>query len=135
MIRQHLLQISTCIVAAITVAGGGRVSAFQAPDCAGVGDQISINECEATNFNKAESMLERTYGTLLSSLDSEHRDLLKAAQSAWVSFRDASCALEASQALHGSMYDMLFESCRTAVTNSRSKELNDLKSTLSEFIQ
>lgn len=134
MIRKLLPRILICIVATIPAAGVERANALQVPDCAGVGDQMAINQCEATDFNKVESALERTYQTLLSSLDSEHRDLLKATQSAWVSFRDASCALEASQALHGSMYDMLFESCRTAATDERNKELNELKSTLSEFI-
>lgn len=128
-------RVLTCVVAIIIAAGVARVNASPLPNCAGVGDQLAINQCEAKSLDKVESLLERSYQTLMSSLDSEHRDLLKSAQSAWVSFRDASCELEASQALHGSMHDGLFDSCRTAATNARNNELDELKNTLKEFIQ
>lgn len=33
------------------------------------------------------------------------------------------------------MHDGLFDSCRTAATNARNNELDELKNTLKEFIQ
>jgi uncharacterized protein YecT (DUF1311 family) len=96
MNRTFLPQLLICIFATAPAAGTERAKAVQLPACAGGGDQMAINQCEAKNFSKAESMLERTYQSLLSTLDNEHRDLLKAAQSAWVSFRNANCGLEAS---------------------------------------
>jgi uncharacterized protein YecT (DUF1311 family) len=101
--------------------------------CYGTGSQMDVNPCKAKQSDSEERKLGKTYRHPFASMDDEHRDLLKRAQSAWISFREASCELEASQALHGSMHDMLMDACRTAMAEARIKELIELEKSLADF--
>ena len=80
-------------------------------------------------------MLNQTYRRLLADLDDEHRALLQKAQRAWVGFRDADCDLDASVALGGSMYGMLVSDCRTAMSDTRVKDLKALRTSLADFLR
>jgi uncharacterized protein YecT (DUF1311 family) len=100
--------------------------------CFGTGSQMDINACEARQSFSEESKLGNTYRRVSASMDDEHRDLLKRSQSAWESFREASCELEASQALHGSMHEMMLYACRTAMTRARIIELIEFSRNLSD---
>jgi uncharacterized protein YecT (DUF1311 family) len=111
------------------------ISVAAADPCAGAGNQLELNECAQKQFLKADAKLNAAYKPLLAALDQEHQVKLRAAQRAWIAFRDAECELEASQALHGSMEGQLFAQCREAVTQARITELAAIRETLADFIQ
>ena len=88
----------------------GYVSAESDP-CSNAANQRELTECVAQEYMKADEKLNAVYKPLLTSLDREHQVKLKAAQRAWITFRDAECDLHASEALHGSMEKQLRFTC------------------------
>jgi uncharacterized protein YecT (DUF1311 family) len=97
--------------------------------------QLEINQCRAQEYQKADAKLNEAYKPLLAALDDEHQVLLKAAQRAWLAFRDAECQLQASQAMHGSLESFLQSTCLQALTEARIKDLKDLRETLHDFVR
>jgi uncharacterized protein YecT (DUF1311 family) len=107
----------------------------EAGTCAGASNQLELTDCAAQGYKKADAKLNQVYRSLVTSLDQEHQVKLKAAQRAWIAFRDAECDLEASYALHGSMEGQLRYMCLEGATTSRIKDLNNLRETLKDYIQ
>jgi len=88
-------------------------------------DQHTMNRQAEANFEKADAELNKTYRRFLADLkDPEAQAKLKAAQRAWIAFRDAQAEFEADQdARGGSMYPMLFYANCADLTRERIKQL------------
>src|SRR5213592_970064 len=123
------------VVLLATVAGqaNGTMSADSDP-CLNAANQRELTECVAQEYMKADAKLNDVYKSLLTSLDREHQLKLKAAQRAWITFRDAECDLQASEALHGSMEKQLRYTCLQEVTTARIKDLGVLRDTLKDYL-
>ena len=117
------------LLSAVAVAGP------QADPCKTRANQLELTQCADRQFSASDKVLNQTYQKLLADLDDEHRVLLQKAQRAWVGFRDADCDLDASTALGGSMYGMLVSDCRTAMTNTRVKDLKAWRTSLADFLR
>jgi uncharacterized protein YecT (DUF1311 family) len=88
-------------------------------------DQQTMNRQAEAEFEKADAQLNHVYKKILADLDAESQTKLKAAQRAWLTFRDAEAEFEADQdARGGSMYPMLYEGTRSRLTKARIKELS-----------
>jgi len=88
--------------------------------------QAEMNQEAAANFKKADAELNRTYSMLLASLDDEARAKLKAAQRAWVVFRDAEAEYQMdAEARGGSMASMIYEGTRARLTKQRIAQLKE----------
>src|SRR5258708_113995 len=90
-------------VVLLAVVGGeanGAMSADSDPRF-NAANQRELTECVAQEYMKADAKLNDVYKSLLTSLDREHQLKLKAAQRAWITFRDAECDLQASEARTG----------------------------------
>ena len=111
------------------------VAGPQADPCKTRANQLELTQCADRQLSASDTVLNQTYRKLLADLDDEHRALLQKAQRAWVGFRDADCDLDASTALGGSMYGMLVSDCRTAMTNTRVKDLKALRTSLADFLR
>ena len=86
--------------------------------------QIEMNVCAYQRYRKADTALNATYRALMArSLDPDVRGKLVSAQRAWVSFRDADCAFEASGVEGGSVQPMILNTCLEYVTSQRDKDL------------
>jgi len=86
--------------------------------------QSEMNREAADNFTAADAKLNKVYQQLVSKLDEESKGKLRSAQRAWVQFRDAQAAFEAdAEARGGSLAPLIHESCRTELTQQRTKEL------------
>ena len=48
-------------------------------------------ECISAEYERQDERLNQLYQTLMTSLDYERRETLRAAQRAWIEFRDANC--------------------------------------------
>ena len=85
--------------------------------------QAEMNVCAAEDFRRADAQLNVAYDRLLKSLDPGRRAKLQKAERAWLAFRDAQCAYEASEAEGGTMAPMLRAGCLTEVTKMRIAQL------------
>ena len=107
----------------------------QEPNCADPQYQAEMNQCAARSAREADADLNLIYKEVVAYYEQADRDSesteglkrLRAAQRAWIAFRDAQCALEGYEALGGSMESMLVSGCLAELTRRRA---NELRSTL-----
>ena len=99
--------------------------------------QQDMNFCANADFQRADADLNRAYREAIAGVQAGDRQidrrydqspsseaLLRAAQRAWVVFRDAQCAAEADgEARGGSMEPMVYDGCRTQLTRARIAQL------------
>ena len=90
-------------------------------------NQFEMNREAEASFTKADAELNRVYAKVIATLDDEGRAKLKAAQRAWVAFRDAQADFEMdSEARGGSMAPMIHAGVRASVTKARIAQLKEL---------
>ncbi|EPH2697346.1 lysozyme inhibitor LprI family protein [Klebsiella aerogenes] len=99
----------TLIAAAALLASG----AAWADDCSNANTQTEMNQCAAAQYQAADKKLNETWQQALKRTSGQQQELLKKAQQAWISLRDADCAFLASGAEGGSMQPMLISQCMT----------------------
>ncbi|HIC8886273.1 TPA: lysozyme inhibitor LprI family protein [Klebsiella aerogenes] len=99
----------TLIAAATLLASG----AAWADDCSNANTQTEMNQCAAAQYQAADKKLNETWQQALKRASGQQQELLKKAQQAWISLRDADCAFLASGAEGGSMQPMLISQCMT----------------------
>jgi uncharacterized protein YecT (DUF1311 family) len=89
--------------------------------------QSEMNREAAASFVKADAELNRVYARVLATLDDEGRVKLKAAQRAWVAFRDAQAEFEMdNEARGGSMAPLVYEGFRARITKARVAQFKEL---------
>jgi uncharacterized protein YecT (DUF1311 family) len=91
--------------------------------CADPRTQHDMNVCAAQELARADSVLNARYQELVGSMPSAQLELLRTAQRAWIRFRDAECAYQASAFEGGSMQPMVRSSCLARLTEARAEEL------------
>ena len=84
-----------------------------ADDCSNANTQTEMNQCAAAQYQAADKKLNETWEQALKRASGKQLELLKKAQQAWISLRDADCAFLASGAEGGSMQPMLISQCMT----------------------
>ena len=94
--------------------------------------QAQMNQEAAAEFKKADTALNKLYPQVLAKLDAEGKDKLKAAQRAWVAFRDAQAEFEADTARGGTMAPLLRATSMTQTTEDRIKQLKAFLKELNE---
>lgn len=85
--------------------------------------QQMMTICAGEDFSTADAKLNTTYQNLLGEADDKGKTLLKTAQRAWVTFRDAECAYSTQDSEGGSIHPMEVSQCLTKLTESRIKQL------------
>ena len=87
--------------------------------------QAEMNLCAREKFKAADAELNRVYNRLASKLgdDEGRREKLKAAETAWLKYRDDNCEYEASFFDGGSMRPLILSSCFERMTKARTSEL------------
>ena len=112
----------TLIAAAALLASG----AAWADDCSNANTQTEMNQCAAAQYQAADKKLNETWQQALKRASGQQLELLKKAQQAWISLRDADCAFLASGAEGGSMQPMLISQCMTDKSVERESFLASL---------
>ncbi|HZG46756.1 MAG TPA: lysozyme inhibitor LprI family protein [Allosphingosinicella sp.] len=105
--------------------------AAQQPNCSDPRTQAEMNECAAREANAADADLNLIYKAVVTHYEQMDREAettegvkrLRAAQRAWVGFRDAQCAVAGYEALGGSMESLLVSGCVAELTKRRATEL------------
>lgn len=110
----------------LTMALGWTGAALAAEDCSTLETQSEMNACAARNFDAADTALNRAYREVVGrpADDPEGLGKLKAAERAWVAYRDAECTFAAMSVEEGSIYPMIWHGCREALTAERTAALN-----------
>lgn len=94
--------------------------------------QADLTECGSNDYKGAEEALNRTYERLLDKAagDSVAVEKIKAAQTAWVAFRDAQIAAlypaEEKQTEYGTVFPMCANLASADLTNARTKMLEHM---------
>jgi len=101
--------------------------------------QQEMNWCAAQDFHKADAALNAQWKLTANEMKGRdtrdgkpsdgrpgHMATLLAGQRAWLKFRDAQCDLEGFLFRGGSMEPLLVATCRTELTEARTKQLKDL---------
>ncbi len=86
--------------------------------------QAEMDVAAAKDYQKADAELNRVYRRLAASLEPPIKRKLKAAESAWIKFRDAESAFRASTVEGGSAYPALYASDMADLTRQRIQDLN-----------
>ena len=86
--------------------------------------QGEMNRTSLREFEAADKRLNTTYEKVISTLDEQGKEKLRASERAWLTYRDAQAIYEAdSEARGGSMAPLIRNTCSTALTEARIKEL------------
>jgi uncharacterized protein YecT (DUF1311 family) len=89
--------------------------------------QSEMNRQAEADFASADAALNKVYQKLVTKLDAQGLAKLKAAQRAWIAFRDAQADLQADmEARGGSMSPMIYSGVRAELTKARTKELEQM---------
>lgn len=97
-----------------------------ADECDNANTQTDLNACSAAQYQAADKKLNQTWQDVLKRAEPAQRDLLKKAQSAWITLRDADCAFISSSSQGGSVQPMVNNQCLTDKTNEREAFLASL---------
>jgi uncharacterized protein YecT (DUF1311 family) len=106
------------------------------PRCPDAQTQLDMNFCAERDFERADAELNRVYRQAIDGARQDdggisagdHRPtaqaVLREAQRAWVTFRDAQCTFEGyAEARGGSMEPMVEALCRARLTRERTAQL------------
>jgi uncharacterized protein YecT (DUF1311 family) len=94
--------------------------------CEDAQTQFEMNQCAHKEYVAADAELNKTYNRLAAKLDTdEQRGQLKAAELAWIKYRDANCDFEGAFYKGGTMRPMIESFCLARMTNARTAELKD----------
>jgi uncharacterized protein YecT (DUF1311 family) len=103
----------------------GRDDADEGP-CPEAMTQHAMNQCAAQEFQKADAELNKVYRGLLKDAGTAEKAKLRAAQLAWIKFRDAHCDYEAFGNKGGSIYPMVYSFCLAEVTRDRTNQFKEI---------
>jgi len=95
----------------------------QADRCESPQTQAEMNVCSAQAFLRKDTELNVVYKKVMQSIDPSRRPKLRAAQRAWLAFRDAQCEFEGSESEGGTMKPTLVNRCKSEVTAARIAQL------------
>ena len=98
-----------------------------ADSCDAATSQAGLNECYGNEYKKQDELLNQTYLEAMKLATETQKPLLKAAQNAWIAYRDADCALMTSGADGATVAPMVHAQCMADKTRERTELL---KSTL-----
>ncbi|MBT9245199.1 DUF1311 domain-containing protein [Gemmobacter fulvus] len=119
------------LIAALVLAATPALA--QEVDCAKAVAQMELTYCAEQEWMTADADLNDAYGAARDLMRQVDAGLpedqkgaeanLKAAQRAWITFRDAACAAEGYMMHGGSAEPMVIYGCRARLTESRAEDL------------
>lgn len=111
-------------------------AAAQTTDCANAMAQQELNQCAYADWEAADADLNAAYKRAIALLkqwdaglaadDRGGADALRAAQRAWITFRDAACAAEGYAMRGGSAEPLLVYGCMRQLTLERTGHLTSM---------
>lgn len=115
---------SVLLVAALLC--GLFANRLAAQDCQNPTTTAEMRACENKRYEDADRKLQAVYSQALASVGADRKEKLRAAQSAWILFRDKNADFSASAAEGGTMAPLLRVTALADMTEQRLKELSRL---------
>lgn len=111
------------IAAAVWLTAAGAAVA-QEVDCGAAVTQQDMNFCAAEEYRAADADLNAVWRRTVTWAEGAGlEEDLRAAQRAWIAFRDAACGVEAAVYAGGSMAPLVKATCLTRLTRARTADL------------
>ncbi len=85
--------------------------------------QIALTECAMRDLAFWDGLLNTAYQQVIARSDTARVDNLRTAQRAWITFRDLTCEMEASDYEGGSIQPMIRQGCLARLTERRARDL------------
>ena len=124
------------LIVLMALAGQAGQAAAQDAYCANAMVQADLNECAAAEWQAADELLNQRYKEAMKLLQTWDSDLpealkggpadLRAAQRAWITYRDAACSAEGYAMRGGSAEPLLVYGCKARLTEARTEDLEGL---------
>ena len=122
MIRQRLR--TSVLVLTISFLLPPLPTSLAAPaDCAEAVSTAEMRSCANAHYQEADAELNRVYRQLMAGLSEQGRTQLKAAQQAWLVFRDKNAAFAATAAEDGTLAPLMVTTELTTLTLQRIEQL------------
>lgn len=102
--------------------------AVLASTCDNPRNQLELNGCATDRYAQADKTLNQDYAAYRKRLSPIQLKQFRQAQNAWIKFRDASCAFEASGVEKGSAHPMVHRQCLAVKTEERVQQIKALAS-------
>lgn len=119
--------------AAVTIAVVAAPALALALDCDNAQTQQDMNQCAQIEWQAADEELNGAYAEAMAALKALDADLakadrgaeeaLRAAQRAWIAFRDNACLAESYAMFGGSAQPLLYNGCMARLTWARAGDL------------
>ncbi len=117
-------EVSSSSSADSPTEGPSPLLAQQDP-CANAQNQRQINQCSQQKAEAADKKLNQAYQQVIAQLNGQQRQALINAQSAWIKFRDTTCAYEKGRFAGGSIAPSIYSTCIERVTAQRTTDLEN----------
>ena len=114
--------ITAVTMGAGVIAAPGQTPAPAASECNGSTTREQ-DQCFAAQYKQADAALNQVYQQLMAKLDPDDETLLRAAEQAWIAFRDKECAFETSGTRNGTIHPIVVSICLTEKTQAHLAEL------------
>ena len=118
-----MIRVALALALALATATATAVPASaQASDCGAAATQLDANMCAGAAAKQADAALNAMWAKVTRA----NPDLLaklRAAQRAWIAYRDLACAAEAAQYDGGSIMPMIAAQCVERLTRARTADL------------
>ena len=106
----------------------GTAAAAQSVKCQSPQTQLDMNICADLRYQAADDRLNSIWSQVKPQMDAGGLGgLLLDAQRKWLTFRDASCAIERARFDGGSIAPMMFSDCMTRLTEARTESLIEFR--------
>jgi uncharacterized protein YecT (DUF1311 family) len=114
-------------------AGAQDAAAGPAPNCETAETQQDLNACAALDFQEADADLNDAYAAATAAMARIDQaqpagqtgavEALKAAERAWIAYRDLACAAEGWPNHGGTVEPLVVSGCKTRLTSARAEDL------------
>ncbi|MFW2373815.1 MAG: lysozyme inhibitor LprI family protein [Gammaproteobacteria bacterium] len=98
-------------------------SAEESSACENASSTAAMRECEIARLKRADAGMNAVYQRLSAKLDQRGREKLRAAQEAWLKFRDAEANFQADAVRDGTLAPLIAASVQADLTQARHAEL------------
>ena len=114
------LLLVACLLPVVAASNNQKPSKHPCDDAQ---TQFEMNQCARRESEAADAELNKVYNRLAAKLEDEQRAQLKAAELAWIKYRDTNCEFESAFYKGGTMRPMVHSYCLARMTNERTAEL------------
>ncbi|OAN84544.1 hypothetical protein A8B78_06705 [Jannaschia sp. EhC01] len=85
--------------------------------------QSALTQCAGRDLAFWDGLLNNAYQQVIATLDGAQEGNLRAAQRAWITFRDLTCDMESARFQGGSIAPMIELDCLARLTERRARDL------------